>query len=496
MNQQEYEQICTECDQVLCEEGLDSVGVMAISYLHVLNEHPIHTSKYIVPSSPTLFAVLRFFIDGFARIITSVFVFYRIYQFSPKVKSDVLVLSHLLNAAQLKQESDFYFGELLQILKSKEITNALALINHSANLSRKAFCDSSFSQPKFIFSRILSPCDELLIKLEQWQAYSRLREISAERSAPRLLKIANESLAPSTAANLRLYRQTLCLIRKIQPKAVVLTYEGHAWERLVFHASRQVLPNITCIAYQHTAIFPKQHAIRRSLGPLYDPDIVVFAGSTGQNWFLESADFHPKTQVVGTPRYDSQIQDLNTKLDLANACPSCLLVPDGTLQECLLFASFGLVCSQLMPQVRFVMRLHPVISWSVICNQDNRLKCLPDNFVISNKPIESDFVDNFWVIYRGSGAGIRGASVGLRPLYLNSPSSGSNINLLCFLDSWMRVVSTPKDVQSIIVEDLSNSGVAIRDEFLSALPFMRSIFSQYDPGVFVDIITASFCASS
>jgi hypothetical protein len=45
---------------------------------------------------------------------------------------------------------------------------------------------------------------------------------------------AIQALSNSTANNLRLKMQISDLLRLVKPRFIMVTYEGHAWERLIF----------------------------------------------------------------------------------------------------------------------------------------------------------------------------------------------------------------------------------------------------------------------
>ena len=86
-----------------------------------------------------------------------------------------------------------------------------------------------------------------------------------------------QALSPSTANNLRLKKQVSKILKTVKPKCIMVTYEGHAWERLIFSEARKIDSNIQCIGYQH-ALINGQHAVYRSLGEKYDPDIMATSG--------------------------------------------------------------------------------------------------------------------------------------------------------------------------------------------------------------------------
>jgi hypothetical protein len=481
MQRQEYELLCEECDRILSEEGLDDVAVMATSWLHVVNEHPSNTLRYEVAPKVLAAAVMRFAAVAFVRIVWAAVS--RRCSGLPAHSSgaEVLVYSHLVNAEHLKEESDFYFGRLPQQLAASGRRTVVAMLRHAAASEAQPLAGSfPGEQRRMVFGRLLSARDEVAIARDQWRAFRKLRCTLADVRASTRARAAVDALGGSTSANLRFYRQSLAVSLQLGPQAVVATYEGHTWERLAFHAARQANPRVRCIGYQHAVVFPLQHGIRRSLGPRLDPDVVVFAGEAGRDWFRERSDFQPRMSVVGTPRHDPEVRDIRGKLGSARRHPSCLLVPDGTVGECLAVFRFGMACAQRMPQIRFVMRLHPVVSLDALRRLEPGLGHLPGNLEISAQLIEADFRANAWAIYRGSGAGVRAAMVGLRPLYLDDPQLGMRIDPLSTLGAWRRDVRTAADVESVILGDLGQTPEQVESDYTAARTYLQAYFRQYD----------------
>jgi hypothetical protein len=292
-------------------------------------------------------------------------------------------------------------------------------------------------------------------------------------------------LARGTSANLRFYRQILFLFRKFKPSSIIVTYEGHAWERLAFYAARMANPHVLCVGYQHAVIFPMQHSIKRSLGPMFDPDTILFSGDYGRLWFLKNADYKPSLSVVGTPRCDALATSVFSSPKLDSSNPSCLLLPDGTLSESLAIFRFGLLCANNLANIRFVIRLHPLLTIGELFSADSSLLDMPHNFLVSGKSIQSDFLENRWALYRGSGAGVRAATSGLRPIYYKISSMEMSIDPLHMLSFWRREAKTVDDVASIFRADLSTFPSSIDEEYLAVRNELGALFSPLNMSTFM-----------
>jgi hypothetical protein len=228
-----------------------------------------------------------------------------------------------------------------------------------------------------------------------------------------------------------------------------------------------------------------QHSLKRALGPNYDPDTILFSGEYGRDWFIKHADYKPTLSVVGTPRHDCIATSDFPSSKLRSSISSCLLLPDGTLSESLAIFRFGLLCASQISDIRFIIRLHPVLSYSTLFSVDSSLRDIPFNFIISDRSIQSDFLESRWAIYRGSGAGVRAATSGLRPIYYDISTVEISIDPLHMLSSWRLFANTVDDVASILHADLSAQISSIDAEYLSVRNTLRSIFCPYDMSRFL-----------
>jgi hypothetical protein len=343
--------------------------------------------------------------------------------------------------------------------------------------------------PRVILNDGIGLRGEVGVALEQWRHCLRLLRGKAEGllSAVRA-SAARQLLASATADNLRFYRQVRALVQATEARTLVLTYEGHAWERVAFAAARDANPAVRCIGYHHAVLFPRQHAIARSLGAAFDPDLVVFAGEVARRRFAARSNVDARLEVIGTVRHDPPVHTLERKLNLATAAPACLVVPDGTPVECLHLVGFASACAQLMPDVTFVVRMHPVISFSQLVEADRSLAALPANVVVSNEPIESDFARCSWVVYRGSGAGVRGAATGLRPFYVKAPGETLAIDPLAELTQWRKVVSSPEQLAREQRADLVAPREDLEREFASVRGYLHSYFMPLDGARFTALV--------
>jgi hypothetical protein len=454
----------------------------------VLNEHPANLSLYqrLYEGYDAGFRLLFSAIVGLISIAIPFlkFVpFHRKSWFPPK--ADIVIISHLLNRAQLGAVEDFYFGQLPEALVAQGHATVVALRDHVGTRRQDMHLASPAGMaPRVLLPGMLGGFDEIRLKLRLLKEAGRLKQSAAAAVTDfdrRVYKTAAEHAAgPSAMATLRIYAQVQKLVQTLRPNSIVVTYEGHAWERIVFAAARSVRPTIRCIGYHHAILFPRQHAISRSLGGRYDPDVVCTAGHITEEILKKTIGLMgtPVT-TVGTHRQKSLDVPFSKKIG-AQIDPACLVIPDGTMEECLLIFDFVLKAATNMPVVTFLIRMHPVMPFATLVETDDRLRSLPKNVQVSNEPIDVDFERCRWAIYRGSGAAIRAVSVGLRPFYIKPADEILNIDPLYAMQTWRQVVQTDSDLQAALDVDLQSSIEVLEREWLPARDFCRQYYTPAD----------------
>ena len=484
MNEKEYRQVCEASDSILL--ALDStLERIAIPWLHILNEHPYSLSQYahlferhrykfrlILVEAKEMLSLVKAFLKPSKSVRQPVL--------PPKI--DVLIISHLLNSSQLHSKEDFYFGAIPEAFAANGIAAVVALRDHVG--IQRLNPDHSWPgtmAPRILLSETLSGFNELRLRQRLRKEASRLRLAASYSQSvfmARLYKDAAQKAAgPAAVSTLRLYTQIQEMIRSLGPTSVVVTYEGHSWERIVFAAARSVNPTIRCVGYHHTILFPRQHAISRALGYPYDPDIVLTAGNiTGDILKKTSGLSGTPVVTVGTHR-QKNLQTQFLKKISTNSSPACLVIPDGTMEEFLLIFNFVWKAANILPTITFIIRMHPVMQISKIIEREELLTSLPENIQISHEMISIDFDRCRWALYRGSGAAIHAVSAALRPFYIKSFDEELCIDPLHTMETWKRKVKTVDDLKAYIDADLQCDNELLEREWLPARNFCLEFFS-------------------
>ncbi len=486
LNEKQYKFLCETCDDLL-QEANTSIERTSNAWLHVLNEHPSSLEKYLSVftksriGSSTLKSLIYILVRGLIHFKK------KPEWFSSKrkvEKTDVIFVSHLLNESQVHEDSDFYFGNIANELVSRGSSSMIIYHNHTgvdeSILSSKFQLDAV---TKVLFPSSLNWKKEFsLVRCLMNDAKNLRNKVKATDNLLYkniLESAANNSMSSTSINALRFYFQVKDIVKQTDPKAIVVTYEGHAWERMAFAAARSINPKIRCIGYQHAILFPRQHALKRVINKNLDPDIILTAGDVSRDLLQKEESLkNIEITTVGTHRQNKFLSNWTQEVNSARF-KSCLVIPDGNLSECLIIINFSIRAALLLPKIKFIIRMHPLVNFSEIVKLDKNLKKLPENVIISNASINKDFERCYWAIYRGSGAIIHAVISGLRPFYI-SLQDELNIDPLHDLTEWKYIVNQPSDLARCVNNNLNSNG----DGLEIAQAYCKKYFMPVDKQLF------------
>lgn len=466
ISEKDYLKLCKACKYVLTLPD-STIERVAIPWLHIIREHPVVLAKYrdilFSSKSPSSsFSGLKsYFIRKalwYRQIIKTL-----IWDGSPwfgsaTEKVDFLFISHLINPEQFSQKQDFYFSNIPEDLINLNRTVAIAYISHFSGhytFFKKLFVKSNV--PHLYFSGSLRLSDEINIrkcaKLESWNLRASAKTEDRDLCRKVLLRASKEVLSADTHGTLRLISQIQKLIKKLRPKVIVLPYEGHAFERVIFASARQISPDIKCISYQHTGVFRLSNAIRQTLSPQYNPDMILVSGSDGKSALEDAIDLKGiPIEVLGSARGLINYE-INPDALVKSPPYGCLVIPEGFDFECMSLFRFSLLCAKLRPDIKYIWRLHPSLSFEKLRKCNSEFKNLPGNIVLSSDTIENDIAQCSWALYRGTTAIYKAISAGLRPIYL-SLSPEMTIDPLYKMTDWRMIIDSPDDFIKCINSDI------------------------------------------
>jgi len=466
-----------------------SIERMAIDWLHVLNEHPSNLRKYsnLLAGLPTESAVAQ----KSAAMQLQQWVRERSFSHTAAVTAspvDLLFVSHLLHPSLIGAAEDFYFGHAPEALAAKGPSTCVMLRNHTTIAT--AGLDSRW--PATMARRIVLP-DTLGFRRE----FNLRRALAAEARRLRASspverhsldkkvwdEAGRQAQSMASVSALRFFHQITEWITALQPKALVVTFEGHAWERLAFAAAHVVRPDTFCVGYHHPILFPRQHAALRPLGGPFDPDVILTAGTISEQRFRSAYSAQPIT-VATMGKHRRQPTD-----ERQSAVRSgCLVIPDGILSEVVPLFDFALEAARQAPEISFVLRLHPVMSQQDLTRRHPRFNKLPKNVAFSSVSIEEEFKRARCALYRGSSSSINAVIAGLRPFYVHREGELS-IDPLHSLQTWRKIVSSPTEFITLMKQDCDQPEPARTLEAAAAVKFCQDYFMPFDLNTLFDALS-------
>lgn len=468
MNEKQYLQICKLTDSIIQRKDT-TISRIAIQFLFPLRPHPLYLSPYYDlftnKRKNILFSIIKYFFLFFKfsyRIINSIF--FRENYSNKYSNVSHFFISHLLNESQIESENDFYYGTLPQQLANKGLKSSIILISHIKNQNSIKYKEWEINGiSKLILIDKVCFLDEIKITYKLIIEHLRLRNLSKKSNIilekKLLSKASDNALSDSTFSNMRIGYNIKNILSKSDPKILITTFEGYAWERVVFAQLKNNYKKIKCIGYNHSALFNLQHSIFRSIDSKIDPDKIFTVGESYNNIFKNLSNFNDiKIEILGSPKFNS----INFSEKTSNITILC--IPEGLISECLMLFDFSIKCSILNPTINFIWRVHPLIKIDQI---KKYYKILPKNISISKNNIQSDILMSNYVLYRGSSAVIEAFNYGLIPIYYNNNSF--NIDPLYYIDCNKNYINNENELSSMINNNCKNKKVSNLQNLYSPL---------------------------
>jgi hypothetical protein len=454
MTEEDYAAIAAACDRSL-RAPATSLARLAIPALHVVHEHPAFLAQYAslltdhMRRAPIDIprAILRA-IRGVARSLHEPAL-----SLATRESVDVIIVSHLSNAAQLDQVDDFYFGALQGLLQERGVSSLLVLINHLPAISGTR-ATQPFLSPRLLLPRSVFPAAELSIWRQCVAASRRLRAEARHAHDPLDRRVAmlasRQALSASTAINLRTHASLAAVCRAVNPKIVITTYEGDAVERLIWHAARTARRRPICVGYQHARLLKRAHAIRRAVATPSldcDPEVVLTLGETTHATLAATPGLGPARLI----EYGSHRSSPPADMPPPHHRPRrCLVLPDADDQECIALFEFALDCARQSPDIQFALRPHPIVDGRLLVQRHQILRTLPSNVRLSaNTPLMQELAQARYCLYRGSSAAMHAVSAGIKPFYLAHPGE-LPCDALFDLTEWRETVTSPEELNARI----------------------------------------------
>jgi hypothetical protein len=142
----------------------------------------------------------------------------------------------------------------------------------------------------------------------------------------------------------------------------------------------------------------------------------------------------------------------------------CLVLPDASDQECATLFDFALDCARRSPNIGFALRPHPMVDTRLLLRRHPVLQKLPGNVSLSvDKPLEQEFGQTRYCLYRGSSAAMHAVRAGIKPYYLARPGE-LPFDCLFELADWRETVASPEELlnRMRLADQFTDSAAASR----------------------------------
>jgi hypothetical protein len=426
MNYKQYKLLYKLNDKILLNHK-NSISYISNNWLHFIRLNTVYIKSYSQPLNnlSTIIVIyfskiFKYLINSFFKIVHSVWRNYIKKEIlNIENKYDYIFISHLLNEDVINNNQDFYFYNFPEKIESEGKKSLIVYINYVGKINTKFNINPSRTK-KVILPIYLGLFSEIGLRFELFLNAFKILFFNSNSLKTKLVA-SFEYLSPASHFNLRLGKRIEGIIKKTEAKMIFTTFEGHAWERVVYASSRKINPNIKCVGYQQAIIFNSQHSVIRSLGDFFDPDFILCSGQYSFRK-IKNANLVDENKLLlfGSNRTTGFVNEIQKKNK------TILFLPEGDLKEVLLLIDLAYDLAIKNSDYKFILRFHPLTNVKKLINKRSYLNSLPSNIELSKDSLEEDFNKSFFAIYRGSTSIIKAIEFGLVPIFYNSSNERYN----------------------------------------------------------------------
>jgi hypothetical protein len=389
---------------------------------------------------------------------------------------DFLVVSHFVPKLDNQAYNDFYFSQIIESLLKVGYSVKVVYIN---DVDDEVLRISNLENSRLFYDSIkknISPFTAvfflggILFQSLKYRFASLFISNSGKKSFYKII-----SRMESSWSNLCTSYNIGKIVKKEKPKFLITTFEGQAYERLIYFFSKKYHKDVIRIGYLHAAIFEFQFSVKQKLGHSFDPDIIFtqgeFSKKTLETSFLPSVI---KVSSIGAPR--------EIKFDFESIKNnSILIIPSGIEHEVFFLLSFSLNLAQNLTNFTFYFRLHPSFDL-VLFNEFLINRKIPENFILSKNSLNYDSSFCKFSLYRDSTAILTSVSLGSIPIFIRKIEEDILVNPLYGLKDFIPSVSSPED----FIYNLERLNSLNNIEYVNAI---KSIISQYNEEELLSVIS-------
>lgn len=352
-----------------------------------------------------------------------------------ELSPDYLLVSHYVES--IEDEEDFYFGPVIRelLFLNKSVTRVLIC---PRNLNKRI----QSSVPTLFLNHKISLLEIITFIAGNLVAILKLINHCAKNDFSFIEMLIIVRGQTSNLSNFRFYTSFEKILSNLNPKNLLITFEGNAIERIVFSLSHKY--GIKCLGFQHAPIIKDQVGIFRPLMSNLDPDIILTSGPYMTDKFRALRKDAVPILTFGSPKFDL---NLNTSQE-NNRLNNILLVPDGNKNSVNLFFKIGIVLASTYPFKNVVIRSHPHLNTHLNRIYRNVTSNQTKNFHLSSNPLILDLDSSHWVIYQNSSVSIQAIFRGCEIIHMQHDLA--NIDPLFDMNTYHFSVKDTSDLIKVI----------------------------------------------
>jgi hypothetical protein len=331
------------------------------------------------------------------------------------IHSRIFFISHYIGSVSADVDLDFYYGNLLKNIY-KKIPLTIILINHTnenlkevkerfklSNINR-VYIDNDFNiiTDTIVLIKILK--EYILFRVYKFLNYNKFKRYN------KIDTNYNFSLFFDARYTYKLTSKITYILDKCKNlKNLVTTFEGHAFEKIIFNYCKK--KKIKSFGYFFSVIREYKNVIYFKFDNCYQPDLVLTSGLHSRNDLQKNSPFKKNIEILGSNKCVSKIKTFNVLKYRPKI--RVLVCPEGLYSETL--SMLKLINSKLFEKknIHFIFRTHPLIN----IFQDFSINVINKNIFFSKeKNIQKDFQNCDIILYSGSSACIEATMNGLVPV--------------------------------------------------------------------------------
>ncbi|MCK4245164.1 MAG: hypothetical protein KAX20_06015, partial [Candidatus Omnitrophica bacterium] len=337
---------------------------------------------------------------------------------------------------------DSYFGGLAGHLRNKGksvviVPHILPTVSYRQTLKKMVSSSENFLVPESFLE--IPDISRVLVKT--------MRNLPAKRAYPAFEGIEVSEIiidecrrdwgGTAAASSLLLYE----VVKHWQKAGIpidtfIYAYENQVWEKAYCMALREFYPSTKIIGYQHATV-PKMllnyFFSKDELSILPFPDKVITNGRYFERLFKESGYAPEKVVCGGAIRYAVMMnKGKATSVKKGISSPVILVTPSIDKNESIELIRKVLAAFGEKNRYKIILKLHPVVPYSSIARA---LGSLPENFIVSDKPVSELLKESHVLLYTCSATSIEALSLGVPVLHIKSDFMIDRDNLSDFPSS-------------------------------------------------------------